>query len=58
MTSSIRDATAADTARLAALDTVATEGDSERQVSIERWIADGPMRVAVAAGEIVGYCVT
>ena len=58
MMSSIRDATSADTARVVALDTVATGEDSERRVSIERWIADGSMRVAVAAGEIIGYCVT
>ena len=56
--SSIRDATSADTARVVALDTVATEEDSERRVSIERWIADGSMRLAVAAGEVIGYCVT
>jgi GNAT superfamily N-acetyltransferase len=41
-----------------ALDTVAAAGDGERRASIERWVADGSMRVAVAADEIVGYCVT
>jgi GNAT superfamily N-acetyltransferase len=41
-----------------ALDTVAAGGDGERRASIERWVADGSMRVAVAANEIVGYCVT
>ena len=56
--SSIRDATCGDTAWVVALDTVAAEGDGERRASIERWIADGSMRVAVAADEIVGYCVT
>ena len=56
--SCIRDATAADTSRVVALDTFATERDGERGASIERWIADGSMRVAVAADEIVGYCVT
>jgi ribosomal protein S18 acetylase RimI-like enzyme len=41
-----------------AIDAVAAPGDSERRASIERWIADGSMRVALAADEIVGYCVT
>jgi hypothetical protein len=53
MMSSIRDAASADTSRVAALDTVAAEGDSER-ASIECWVSDGSMRVAVAADEIVG----
>jgi len=56
--SSIRDATSADTSRVVALDTVAAAGGGERRASIERWIADGSMRVAVAADEILGYCVT
>jgi len=56
--SSIRDATSADTSRVVALDAVAAAGDGTRQVAIEHWIADGSMRVAVAADEIVGYCVT
>ena len=55
--SGIRDATSADTARVAALDTVAAGEDAERRASIERWTASGSMRVAVAADEIVGYCV-
>ena len=54
----IRDAAPADAAQVVALDTVVAVGDSDRRVSIERWIADGSMRVAVAAGEVVGYCVT
>ena len=58
MMSSIRDAASADTSRVVALDTVAREGDSERRAAIERWITTGSMRVAVAADEIVGYCVT
>jgi ribosomal protein S18 acetylase RimI-like enzyme len=56
--SSIRGAASADTSRVVALDTVAAVGDSELQASIERWIADGSMRIAVAADEILGYCVT
>lgn len=56
--SSIRDAASADTSRVMALDTIAAEGDGERWAEIERWIADGSMRVAMAADEIVGYCVT
>jgi hypothetical protein len=36
-------------------DAIAVEEDSERRASIERWITDGSMRVAVAADEIVGY---
>jgi ribosomal protein S18 acetylase RimI-like enzyme len=56
--SSIRDATSVDMPRVMVLDTVASTGDGERRASIERWIADGSMRVAVAADEIVGYCVT
>ena len=40
------------------MDTVAAGGDNERRESIERWLDDGSMRVAVAADEIVGYCVT
>ena len=39
-------------------DAIAVEEDSERRASIGCWIADGSMRVAVAADEIVGYCVT
>jgi ribosomal protein S18 acetylase RimI-like enzyme len=56
--SSIRDAASADTSRVVALDTVAAGGDAERRAAIERWAADGSMRVAVVADEIVGYCVT
>jgi ribosomal protein S18 acetylase RimI-like enzyme len=56
--SSIRDAASADTSRVVALDTVAAGGGAERRASIERWIANSSMRVAVAADEIVGYCVT
>jgi ribosomal protein S18 acetylase RimI-like enzyme len=56
--SSIREAASADTSRVVALDTAAAAGDGERRASIERWVADGSMRVAVAADEIVGYCVT
>jgi ribosomal protein S18 acetylase RimI-like enzyme len=56
--SSIRDAASADTSRVVALDIVAVAGDGERRASIERWIANGSMRVAVAADEMVGYCVT
>jgi ribosomal protein S18 acetylase RimI-like enzyme len=56
--SSIRDAASADTSRVVVLDTVAAGGDAERRASIERWAAAGSMRVAVAADEIVGYCVT
>jgi ribosomal protein S18 acetylase RimI-like enzyme len=55
--SSIRDATSADTSRVVAFDTVAAGGDAERRAAIERWIDHGAMRVAVAADEIVGYCV-
>jgi ribosomal protein S18 acetylase RimI-like enzyme len=58
MMSGIRDAVSADTPRVMALDTVAAGGDDERRVPIERWVADRSMRVAVAADEIVGYCVT
>jgi ribosomal protein S18 acetylase RimI-like enzyme len=54
----IRDAAPADAPEVVARDTVAASGDDERRASIERWIADGSMRVAVAANEIVGYCVT
>jgi len=54
----IRDAVPADAPLVVAIDTVAVAGDSDRRVSIERWIAGGSMRVAVAADEIVGYCVT
>jgi len=36
-------------------DAIGVEEDSERRASIERWIADGSMRVTVAADEIVGY---
>ena len=56
--SSIRDAAFVDTSRVVELDTVVAEGDKKRRLSIERWIADGSMHVAVAANEIVGYCVT
>ena len=56
--SSIRNATSADTSRVMALDAVAAAGDGARQAAIEHWIADGSMCVAVAADEIVGYCVT
>jgi ribosomal protein S18 acetylase RimI-like enzyme len=56
--SSIRDAASGDMSRVVALDTVAAGGGTERRASIERWVADGSMRVAVAADEIVGYCVT
>jgi len=55
--SSIRDATSADMSRVVALDTVAAAGDGTRQAAIAHWIADGSMRVAVVADEIVGYCV-
>jgi ribosomal protein S18 acetylase RimI-like enzyme len=58
MMSSIRDAASADTSRVVALDTVAGGGDSERRTAIERWVTNGSMRVAVAADEIVGCCVT
>jgi ribosomal protein S18 acetylase RimI-like enzyme len=54
----IRDAAPEDAPQVAAIDTVAAVGDSERRASIECWIANGSMRVAVAADEIVGYCVT
>src|SRR5215475_9671779 len=54
----IRDATPEDAPQVVAMDIVAAEGDSERWASIERWVAGGSMRVAVAADEIVGYCVT
>src|SRR5215470_1945025 len=54
----IRDAVPADSPQMVAIDTVALAGDSERWASIERWVAGGSMRVAVAADEIVGYCVT
>jgi ribosomal protein S18 acetylase RimI-like enzyme len=56
--SSIRHAASADASRVAALDTVAAGEGVERRAAIERWIADGSMRVAIAADEIVGYCVT
>jgi ribosomal protein S18 acetylase RimI-like enzyme len=46
-----------DAPQVEALDIVATAGDGERRASIERWIADGSMRVVVAADEIAGYCV-
>jgi ribosomal protein S18 acetylase RimI-like enzyme len=54
----IRDAAPADTSEVVAIDTVAASGDNERQAAIERWADAGSMRVAVAADEIVGYCVT
>ena len=56
--SSIRDTASADTSQVVALDRVAAGGDAERRAAIERWAAAGSMRVAVAADEIVGYCVT
>ena|SRR5215475_3934357 len=59
MMSSIRDPASGDAPQVVALDTVAAAGDGERRASIERWIAGGLMRVAVAADEIiVGYCDT
>jgi ribosomal protein S18 acetylase RimI-like enzyme len=54
----IRDAAPADAPEVVAIDTVAASGDNERLTAIEYWAADGSMRVAVAADEIVGYCVT
>ena len=54
----IRDAVPADAPQVVAIDAVAATGDGERRASIERWIADGSMRVAVTADEIVGCCVT
>jgi len=54
----IRDAVSADAPQVVAIDAVAATGDGERRASIEHWITDGSMRVAVAADEIVGYCVT
>ena len=54
----IRYAAPADGPRVAAIDTVALAGDDERRVRIERWIAEGSLRVAVAADEVAGYCVT
>src|SRR5215831_5423637 len=54
----IRDAVPADAPQVVAIYAVAAPGDGERRASIERWIADGSMRVAVAADEIVGYCIT
>jgi len=53
-----RDAAPEDAPHVVAVDTVAVAGDSERLASIERWITDCSMRVAIAADEIVGYCVT
>jgi ribosomal protein S18 acetylase RimI-like enzyme len=44
--------------QVVAIDTTAAAGESERRAAIERWITTGSMRVAVAADEIVGYCVT
>jgi ribosomal protein S18 acetylase RimI-like enzyme len=54
----IRDAIPKDAPHVVAIDMVAAAGDRERRASIERWIAGGSMRVAVAADELVGYCVT
>jgi ribosomal protein S18 acetylase RimI-like enzyme len=54
----IRDAIPEDAPQVVAIDIIAAVGDSERRASIGRWIADGSMRVAVAADEILGYCVT
>jgi GNAT superfamily N-acetyltransferase len=54
----IRDAVRGDAPEVAAIDTVAASGDNERRAAIERWAADGSMRVAVVADEIVGYCVS
>jgi ribosomal protein S18 acetylase RimI-like enzyme len=54
----ICDVAPEDAPQVMAIDTVAAAGDGERRASIERWIADGSMRVATAADEIVGYCVT
>jgi ribosomal protein S18 acetylase RimI-like enzyme len=54
----IRDAVPQDAPQVVAIDMIAAVGGSERRASIERWVADGSMRVAVAADEIVGYCVT
>jgi ribosomal protein S18 acetylase RimI-like enzyme len=54
----IRDAVPADAPHVVAIDAVAAPVDGERRASIERWLDDGSMRVAVAADEIVGYCVT
>jgi ribosomal protein S18 acetylase RimI-like enzyme len=58
MVSSIRGAASGDTPQVVELDTVVAGGDDERRAAIERWIAAGSMRVAVAADEIVGCCVT
>jgi ribosomal protein S18 acetylase RimI-like enzyme len=54
----IRDAAPEDAPQVVAIDIVAAVGDCERRASIEPWIAEGSMRVAIAADEIVGYCVT
>jgi len=54
----MRDVAPKDAPQVMAVDTAAAAGDGERRTSIERWIADGSMRVAVAADEIVGYCIT
>ena len=54
----IRDVAPKDAPQVITVDTTAAAGDGERRASIERWIADGSMRVAVAADEIVGYYVT
>ena len=53
--SRIRDAAPIEVPQVVAIDTTAAAGDSERRAAIERWIAAGSMRVAVAADEIVGY---
>ena len=54
MVSSIRGAASGDTPQVVELDTVVAGGDDERRAAIERWIAAGSMRVAVAADEIFG----
>ena len=56
--SRIRDAAPMEVPQVVAIDTTAAAGESERRAAIERWITTGSMRVAVAADEIVGYCVT
>jgi ribosomal protein S18 acetylase RimI-like enzyme len=54
----IRDAVPADGPPVVAIDAVAVAAVDERRACIERWIAEGAMRVALAADEIAGYCVT
>jgi ribosomal protein S18 acetylase RimI-like enzyme len=53
----IRGAAPADALEVVAIDTVAASGDNDRRAAIERWAADGSMRVVDVADEIVGYCV-